>query len=118
VTNEFREFFIGLQLFDNSLNSQSLFNHKLCFTDSPKKMRVNYRDANIEVCANLVEDYPEFEKLAKYNLTVLYDFVRNKYKPLDCEQFACSLVRANHLSKICGSELIRQQGVLSEEDAG
>lgn len=106
---------MGLQLFDNSLDSQSLFIHKLCFTDSPRKMRVNYQNANIEVCANLIEDYAEFERNAKYNLTVLYDFVRNKYKPLDCDQYACSLIRANHLSKICTSELNRQQGVLPEK---
>ncbi len=108
---------MGLQLFDNTLDSQGLFIHKLCFTDSPRKMRVNYQNANIEVCANLINDYDEFEQYAKYNLTLLYDFVRNKYKPLDCNQYACSLIRANHLSKICNSSLMRRQGLLPKKIA-
>ncbi len=94
---------MGIQLFDSSIDSQGIFMHKLCFTDSPKKMRVNYERQTIDTCSNLIDSQEDFEKEAIFNLTILYDYIRNKSQPLSCEQFTCSMIRANNISKSCGS---------------
>lgn len=53
-------------------------------------------------------DQSKFEQVLNYNLTLMYDEVKSKYLHgeyiNDCNQIACSHIRALHISKVCDKE--------------
>ena len=115
-TENWKFFNTGFISLNNKIDLEEFVKFPICPTNAKNKNFLDLKNDRLIICANHLKNnswqdtsnQSHFDDILTYNLTQMYDEVKSKYLHgeyiKDCNQIACSQIRALHISKICMNE--------------